>query len=239
MFGLIQKWHKNIGVIAALFVVFLVISGIALNHSHSCNLNKTFIKSNWLLDIYNIRPDGEAVGFALNGNRITQLGGRVYFNEFEISRDVEKLIGVIKLDEMLVIGFDGQLLLMTEQGELIEHLTGKEGVPAGMRAIGLSENKDVIIRAAHGFYHVNLEELEWQEFDHLEAVWSETVAIPTALEQSLLDQYRGTGLSWERVLLDFHSGRILGQWGVYLVDLAAFLFLMLAISGIWMWSKLR
>lgn len=239
MFGLIQKWHRKIGIMTALFVVFLAISGIALNHSHSFNLNKTFIKSNWLLDVYNIRPDGEAVGFASNGNQITQLGGRIYFNESEISRDVEKLVGVIKLDGMLVIGFDGQLLLMTEQGELIEHLTGKEGVPAGMRAIGLSEDKDVIIKAAHGFYQVDLDELEWQEFDHLEAVWSKKAAIPTELEQSLLNQYRGTGLSWERVLLDFHSGRILGEWGVYLVDLAAILFLILAISGIWMWAKLR
>jgi hypothetical protein len=239
MFGLILKWHKKIGIVSALFVIFLAISGIALNHSHSFNLNKTFIQSNWLLDIYNIRPDGEAIGFLLNGNRVTQLGGRVYFNESEIARDVEKLFGVIKLDEMLVIAFDGQLMLMTEQGELIEHLTGKEGVPAGMRAIGLSEDNAVIIKAAHGFYQVDLDELEWQEFDHLEAVWSETAAIPTELEQSLLNQYRGTGLSWERVLLDFHSGRILGAWGVYLVDLAAILFVLLAISGIWMWTKLR
>jgi uncharacterized iron-regulated membrane protein len=37
------------------------------------------------------------------------------------------------------------------------------------------------------------------------------------------------------VLLDLHSGRIVGGWGIYLVDIIALLFIIIAITGIWMW----
>jgi uncharacterized iron-regulated membrane protein len=49
--------------------------------------------------------------------------------------------------------------------------------------------------------------------------------------------YRGIGLSAERVMLDLHSGRILGRAGVYLVDAAAIVFLLLAVSGTWLWAR--
>ena len=51
-FLFIQKWHKKIGVYTALFVIFLAISGIALNHTEKLKLNTTYIKMDWLLDLY-------------------------------------------------------------------------------------------------------------------------------------------------------------------------------------------
>ena len=44
-FLFIQKWHKKIGVYTALFVIFLAISGIALNHTEKLKLNTTYIKT--------------------------------------------------------------------------------------------------------------------------------------------------------------------------------------------------
>ncbi len=58
--------------------------------------------------------------------------------------------------------------------------------------------------------------------------------MPCGLRGRLVEAYRGKGLLLERVLLDVHSGRILGAWGVYLVDAAAVLFLGLVLSGLWM-----
>jgi len=59
------------------------------------------------------------------------------------------------------------------------------------------------------------------------------------LREQLLRLYRGKGLPLERVIIDIHSGRILGQAGVLLVDFMALLFLSLAMSGVWMWYKYR
>lgn len=237
MFVKIQKWHKKIGVFVALFVIFLVISGIAINHSQQLKLNKKFIQSQWLLDLYQINPTNEPVSFNVNGSWATQVGERVYFNKIEIAKDVEKLIGIISTNDIYTVAYDGQLKLLTNEGALIEHLTGTEGVPAGMREIGHDASGDVVIKAAHGYYHVNLDALEWKEYDYLDANWSLSSPTPPMLYDDLLQQYRGSGLTIERVLLDLHSGRIVGAWGVYFVDLVAVLMLILSCTGVWMWWK--
>ena len=235
MFPLIQKWHKKFGVFVALFVIFLVISGIVLNHSQQLKLNTSYIQTEWLLDFYQINPASEPVGYQSSDNRVTQVGERVYFNDSEIAKDIKKLIGIITINDIYVVAYDGQLTLITKQGEIIEHLTGVEGVPAGMEAVGFDDQGNVIIKAAHGYYHVNIDVLDWNEYDYLDANWSQASSIPEQLKSELLRQYRGSGLTIERILLDLHSGRIVGQWGVYFVDFVAILFLILAFTGVWMW----
>lgn len=240
MFPLFQKWHKKLGVFSALFVIFLAASGIALNHSEQLNLNSSYIQTEWLLDLYQIKPANDPISFESSDAWAVQIGERLYFNEQEIAKDIIELKGLIKINDFFVVAYDGQLLLLTEEAELIEHLAGAAGVPAGMQAIGFDDLGNVIIRAAHGYYKVNLEELEWEEFalhdtKQLEAIWSERSSVSESLKNELLKKYRGSGLSAERVLLDFHSGRIVGSWGVYFVDLIAVLFSMLAFSGVWMW----
>ena len=47
-------------------------------------------------------------------------------------------------------------------------------------------------------------------------------------------------LPLERVMLDIHSGRLLGRYGPFLVDGAAFILLLLSLSGIWIqWRSWR
>jgi PepSY-associated transmembrane protein len=235
VFSIIHKWHKKFGVFVALFVILIVISGIALNHSQQIKLNTNYIQSEWLLDLYQINPASDPVGFQSSDIWVSQVGERIYFNKSEIAKDVSKLIGSVFINGLFVIAFDGQLTLLTNTGEVIEHLTGAEGVPAGMEEIANDDQDNVIIKAAHGFYKVNLDVMDWNESDYLDANWISASPIPDQLKSDLLKQYRGSGLTIERVLLDLHSGRIVGSWGVYIVDLMALLFLFLALSGVWMW----
>ena len=44
-------------------------------------------------------------------------------------------------------------------------------------------------------------------------------------------------LTFERVLLDLHSGRIFGRAGPLVMDAAAVLFIALALTGFWMWLR--
>jgi PepSY-associated transmembrane protein len=235
MYPIFQKWHKKLGVCAALFVIFLASSGIILNHSQQINLNKKYIQSEWLLDLYQVKPAKDLLGYRSNDIWVTQVGGRLYFNEHEIAEDIKTLIGIVNINDVAVIAYDGQLTLVTEEGEIVEHLNGAVGVPAGMSALGKDEQENLIIKAAHGYYRVNLDKLDWHEFEYIDADFSKSSAVPEELMANLLKQYRGKGLTVERVLLDFHSGRVAGQWGVYVVDLIAMIFLILAISGVWMW----
>lgn len=44
-------------------------------------------------------------------------------------------------------------------------------------------------------------------------------------------------VTWDRVLLDLHTGRFFGEAGIYVMDAAAILLLLLALSGIYNWIK--
>ena len=63
--------------------------------------------------------------------------------------------------------------------------------------------------------------------------------LETALAAELSADYRGHSLSWERVLLDLHSGRLFGRYGTWVMDIAAGLLLVLVMTGIWLWTQRR
>jgi len=237
LWHLIHKWHKRIGIISALFVIALTLTGIMLNHTEALGMQNNYVQNQLLLNAYNIGPKQEPYGFQVNDYWVIKVGERVYFNQQELTGSTTKIIGVVSIDDYFVVALDEYLLLVTDTGEIIERLAGSEGVPAGMQAIGKSINGSAVIRGAHGDYYADFDNTNWQEEDEIEAIWSEVNAIPDDIKKDLLERYRGTGLSLERVMLDIHSGRIIGNWGVYLVDFMAILFFMLALSGTWMWFK--
>jgi len=234
-FLFIHKWHKKIGIYIAIFVIFLAISGIALNHSEKFKLNTTFIKMEWLLDLYQIGPASEPIGYLSSNNWVIQVGKRIYFNNKEIINDTNELVGMVRINNTYVIAYDGKLMLLNKKGEILELLTGAEGVPAGMTKIGYDEQYNIVIKSAHGYYRANLDILQWSEYDFINANWSSASKITEPLKANILEKYRGTGLTVERTLLDLHSGRIFGKWGVYFVDLIAVLFVFIALTGFWMW----
>ncbi len=233
------KWHKRIGITAALFVILLAATGLALNHTERLELDQKFIGSSTLLDLYNISLPDNPVSFATENHRISLLGNRLYFDDQELEDQADQLLGAVEIKDSIVVATSAGILLFDQDGELIEKLSGAEGVPAGMQKIGLSPENDLVVQAAHGAYLADLGSLSWDEKPIAETVWSESSVIQESLKTSLSKAYRGKGLSIERVLLDLHSGRILGSFGVFLMDAAAILFIILAITGVWMWSRVR
>ncbi len=239
MWAFIHKWHRKVGITAAFFVMLLVVTGLLLNHTDKLNLQNIFVQSEKLLEWYHIQPKGEIKGFSVDQHWLTQIDGRLYFNQMELADHIEDLYGAVRRNDGFVVALDDSLLILTLSGELVERLSGSEGVPAGIQSIGLSEDGDIVIKAAHGDYIADLDTTEWQEQEGLVVSWSVANAIPEKLSEQLLRLYRGKGLPLERVIIDIHSGRILGQAGVLLVDFMALLFLLLAMSGVWMWYKYR
>jgi hypothetical protein len=232
-------WHRYIGLSAALFVMVLSATGLALNHTDSLHMDSTYVQSELLLDWYGIHaPDGLG-SYSTDSVIVTAVNERV-FRDHQILDDVPvPLVGVIDYLDLTIIASLDQLTLLNREGELIESMGSAAGVPAGMKAIGITTDGAIAIKAAHGYYLTDENLLEWIETDTVEATWSTLSDTPPELAQTLQASYRGHGLPLERVVLDLHSGRLLGDAGVVLVDAAAILFMLLAISGVWLWSRRR
>lgn len=232
-------WHRYIGLSASLFVMVLSATGLALNHTESLQMESTHVQSELLLDWYGIHAPDNLGSYLVDSVLYTEINERV-FRDSEILDDISApLVGIIGYQDLIIIATLEQLTLLTRDGELIETIGSAAGVPAGMRAIGVSTDGAIAIEAAHGYYLTDENLLEWRETDSIEATWSTMSDTPPEMVEVLQASYRGNGLPLERVVLDLHSGRLFGNTGVLLVDTAAILFMLLAISGVWLWGKRR
>jgi len=232
-------WHRTVGIGSALFVLLLASTGLLLNHSSTLKLDQQPVQSELLLKLYRIGQGVEVRSVRVAGHWISKLDGRCYLDRRFVTDVDGELIGAVMKGGVLVVGLGGKILLLTTEAMVVEVLGAADGVPEGLRRIGLDDRGRVLIHAAHGDYRVDLETLEWQEVSSQTGIWSLPASAPAALRAALLSDYRGKGLPLERVLLDVHSGRILGAWGIYLIDGVALIFLLLAGSGIWMWARRR
>lgn len=230
------QWHRYFGVTIALFVILLSVTGVMLNHTDKLALDQRYVKSNWLLDWYGISAPEQIRSYHTAQGWLSQWGERLFLDKHELGEYSNKLLGAVSYGDMLVVALEGTVLLFTADGELIEALRGEQGVPAGMWAIGLSSRQRVVVNSAHGTYLADSELLHWRDTKPDAVKWSAPSSLPPDVYQSMLERYRGRGLNLERVILDLHSGRLLGDYGIYFTDVIALLMVFLASSGLWLWG---
>lgn len=232
----VYQWHRYIGITVALFVILISVTGVMLNHTEDLKLDEKHVQSTWLLDWYGVQAPAQTSGYRTQDHWISQWDSRLLSRQHDLGQYTNKLLGAVSYQGMLVVALEGELLLLTPEGEIIESLKGYQGVPAGMWAIGLTSNNRVAVRAAHGSYLADADLTRWEHQD-IEAVrWSAPSTLPDPVYRDMLQLYRGKGLDLERVILDLHSGRLLNQGGVYFFDLVAVALVFLACSGLWLWT---
>ncbi len=232
----IYQWHRYAGLIAALFVVIIATTGIMLNHGSGLKLDKIYIKANWLLNYYGISAPEDIPSFYTEKKWLSQWDKQIYLDKKMIHKSRSKVIGAVSFSNMIILSQQSTLLAFTEAGELIERVTGTEGLPSGIEAIGITDSNKIAIRSSNGIFTTNEDFLFWQAAPSAIVVWSDNLSLPNALKQSLLEIYRGQGLKLDRVLFDIHSGRLFGTFGIYFVDFIAVLIIFLALSGVWLWT---
>jgi hypothetical protein len=232
-------WHRRLGLMAGVFVLILCLTGLALNHTEALRLDERHVSSTWLLGWYGISPPVVTESFAVGDSWVSLVEDRVYLGQHALPGRFSQLAGAVALGGTIIVIADGDALVLTETGSFIERLGRINGVPAGIRQIGVEQGDGLVVSAANGQYRSQVELLDWRpgEQGGGEVAWSVAQAVPTELAGQLSRHYQSKILPLERVLLDIHSGRIAGGAGVLLMDLAAILLVLLAVSGGWIWIK--
>jgi uncharacterized iron-regulated membrane protein len=72
-----------------------------------------------------------------------------------------------------------------------------------------------------------------------DVLWSQPATPSAERAEQIGAAALGRAINWERVLLDFHSGRILPTVGRYLADLTALCILYMCFTGIFVWVRKR
>lgn len=235
-------WHRWLGLAAALFVILLAVTGLMLNHTEALRLDARHVHSDWLLDHYGIHAPAEVPAHAAGEHWISQWGRRLYLDTRDLGETADgRLIGAGRFGELILIALERALLLVTPEGDVVERL-GAESLPAlPLQGLGRSPDGRPQLHTPRGSFVADGELLGWQRIGRSAIQRAPAGELPPALRERLLRTWRGQGLSLERVILDLHSGRILGAAGVFVMDAAAVLLLLLAFSGsgIWIVRTLR
>lgn len=234
-------WHRRFGIAVALLVLILSLTGLTLNHTDSLRLDERFVTARWLLDWYGMEAPETATSHAADDRWVTLLGDRLYLDRQVLAGHFNQFAGAVAYGELLAVAADDEVMILTDDGQLVDKLGAESGVPAGFDAIGLRGDGSLVLQARDVLYSTAVDTLEWTRLGEngTDVRWSVPVSLPSAELEVLRSDFRSRMLSMERVLLDLHSGRIVGPWGIFLMDAAAILLLLLAVTGSWLWFKRR
>ena len=128
--------------------------------------------------------------------------------------------------------------LLSNDGELVERMPTGSSFSNIVR-LGTKYQRSAIETGDSLYYMADEHMLDWDVIINEDIVWSTPIQLDEQQRATLRESFRGKGLTLERVVLDLHSGRIFGGWGIYLMDAAAIALLWLSFSGWWVWWRRR
>ena len=215
------------------FVVVLAVSGIMLNHGDSLGLDRRFVNWSWVLDAYGVEMPALSASYADEGHRATLVGERLFVDGHDVEQRMSALAGFAVLDPLVFAAGEKSVRVLTVEGDLVEVIE-LAGLPGPIEQVGRAGGRavlrsgDTVLRSDEDIAVFE----PWSDPLPDDILWS--VATPPGADElaSLERAYRGRGLSLERVLLDLHSGRIVGLAGTLFMDLVGIFLIVLGISGL-------
>ncbi len=234
----LHRWHRRIGVAAALLVLLLASTGIVLSHAVGLRLNERTLDAPWLLALYRIEPVSPPRAMHSAAGWLIWIDNHLYLDGASLADHFAEPIGAATSSDLIAVANHDTLLLLTLNGQLLERLD-RSSLPGPIEAIGNDARGAITVRS-EGRVLTSTDLLQWQPAATDAIRWAgvDAVAPPATLDKALV-AFRGNGVPASRVIADLHSGRFLGRVGPWLMDASAIALIVLAGSGLWMWSKQR
>ncbi len=233
-----RRSHRVVAIGAFSFLILIALTGLLLNHADDLGLPQATISSVVAKRVYGIEaPPIEAV-FAAGEFVFVTVDNTVYADVTPIAFDAGTILGAVVNDSMIVIATDRELILTTVDAVPIER-TGIDSAQALSR-IGHYESR-VVVATSDGIFALDTNRMILTPLEMMPTnmSWSEPILISDEQRQRIDTATVGQIISWERMLLDLHSGRILPVVGRYLFDLTALCLLYLCMSGVLLWFRKR
>lgn len=237
---LFLKWHRAIGIFSAGFMLFLALSGLLLNHGHDLKLDRSFINVPALLSWYGIKTELNSNAYRFKENWVSEQENRLFWNANPVI-ECDKLQDALSNQKFILTLCNDKIIVLSHQGALVE-IIGE--FPETLLKIANDErgslNEGFIhLKGQTKNYNLNLDTLEFSTSseDFPESTSATTEDLPPSLFAEIQNQTLKHSITWERLLLDLHSGRFFGNTGVIFVDILALLFCFLSITGAWLWLR--
>ena len=237
--SLSRRLHRSFGAGAALFVILMVASGIAINHSNDLGLDQQPVTQPLLLNWYGIGEPQSIYSFAAGNHWLSFAGSQLYLDGHAVSAISNGVGAIIASDQGLIAAGSKELVWLDSEGRLIERIAWQQAGAGSIDAIGVLPGGGVVVRSMQQTWLSDTDLLGWKMLEDttISPVWSHSTPAPEAIQVAITRHYRGDKLSFEQLLLDIHSGRIFGTPGILIYDLLALAVGFLAISGMILWIR--
>ena len=234
----INQIHKFTGIAVCVFLIHLSITGIFLNHTEDLGLDEKYTASPMILALYNISMPSQKESFLVDNIFISRFGDQIFMDNQPIIKSESPIMGAAFSNQILAIALPNEMILLTQEGELIERITSTSELPENIQKLGVSENI-LYLKATNQVWQSSDQAQAWEVSDSSFNDWSNEVTLPDQQTKQIEIYFSGKGVSLEQFFLDLHNGNIIKNFGKWFLDLIAIFLLLLSISGIWIWLKKR
>lgn len=231
----LRMWHRWAGLLVAIFALELSVTGVLLNHTDDLKLDQQPVQSSGLLSWYGIRAPEQIPAYTVGDHWVSQWGQQLYLDDQALPNPPEgELLGAVPVQGLIALAWSERVWLLTNAGQLAMSWDAASDMRRPVQAIA-SDGERLWLRAGDRLLRSDTALLNWLDDDTAGVPWVSATALPAHLRQAIERHYLGRSLSWERVVLDLHSGHLFGRMGPWLVDAAGVLLALLALSGLWVW----
>ena len=239
----LRAWHRKLGIVTAFFLIFLAATGMIINHANFFSLDTTPVTNTVILNFYGIKAptDIRFYGNEDENGQIAVTDDFVWLNHQFLFESNATIIAAARYQSMWLVVTTEQLSLYSAQGELVDQLDSASGVPENISALAINQ-QNVIVKSDNKLRQTDSDFLTWQNVKTRQGIaWIEPVNVNTTHQlkkiQEATLQFKSRFLNWEKLLLDVHSGRIFGEFGVLISDFIAILLILLSLSGLYIWLR--
>jgi hypothetical protein len=213
---------------------------VLINHSHDLAIDMTHVKQAWLLDDYGIKPPAQ-INIYQTSPLLASSDNLVWVDKHLAVEANSTINGIVPFGNMIIAIDRDNLYLISTEGELLEKQDLSTGLPSGLTSI--AHDGHIWINTDSGSYMADEDLIEWtQTTPFAPLTWiaplpkTPHVAVSNQTQEiSLLA--RSHHLTWERVLLDIHSGRFFGALGPWFMDIVALALIFMSLSGVYLWVQ--
>lgn len=232
----LHRWHRRFGVAVCAFVVWLALTGWALNHSASLGLAATRIGAPWLTHWYGLRDTTPFQGYHHAEHWLVTTEESATLDGRALRDPLPRALGLTGAGNLLFAANATTLVVLDANGSPIDRLAAADIGLGEITRLG-STHDAVVVEGPQAKQLASRDGISWAPYIG-SVSWSAAVELPPLVRTRAQYALRPT-LPLERVMEDAHSGRIFGRYGPLVVDLVGLIFAALALSGLWMFLRRR
>lgn len=232
----VRKTHRVLGVSSLLFVLLISLSGLILNHADALGISRHAAPMS-IIRLYGMELPPVESAFVAAGVLFATSSETLYANGEELAKQADALIGAVAIDGGMVVATRNEFLVTNRDAALIERFT--PDALASMSKLGTHGGR-IIVTTPDGLAEFDPQQMrllpsESSTIDRI--AWSLPASPSEEQAEAIGAAALGQAISWERVLLDLHSGRILPGVGRFLADLTALCLLYMCGTGLVLWTR--